>query len=348
MPSDKADDGTTSYPRSVPSDEEKARIRAELAGSFSWASSVLPVTRPLHDLGAMTDLNKLAEVAAAANNRKELFFTLVSKEYINTGLNWVYAIRRLGLSNFLVIAGDKVTYEQFDQLGVHVIHVDIDESKFDESFVSHVGFTAKGLAMIALKFPVTNFLLQCGYNVTFSDSDAVWLRDPTAYLQGTDIAFQRVAHHPPQISSLWSFAACTGFVFFRHSKEAITFMGQCITEHRSFYSDQVAMNLALLEANPDWVCEHGSWMPPGGDIRYDKDQRLATFAKLMQFPIIGQLRQSRLKALALPHDKFWRHLWVTASVPDMVICHPNSPKDDLEKMKIFDTLGIRFPPQRPT
>jgi Nucleotide-diphospho-sugar transferase len=346
MVSDRAtNNGSTTEPRSIPSIEAKASIRAELAGPFMWPSSLTRVTRPLEDLSGVMDLGKLTAVAAAANDRKEIIFTLISKEYIQTGLNWVHAMQRIGLSNFLIIAGDTFTSETLGERGVPSVRADIDESEFDPSFVSHDGFSSKGLAMIALKFPVTSFLLKCGYSVTFSDSDAVWLQDPMPYLRGPDIAFQRVAHHPPPISSLWSFAACTGFVFVRPGTRTIAFLDRCIIEHKSFRCDQVAMNLALLEGNPDWLCEDSDWMPPGGDVQYDKDQRLATFAKLMRFPIKGELRQDGLQLLALPHDKFWRHLWVTRSMPDMVICHPNSPKVDLEKMKIFDAMGIHFPPE---
>lgn len=345
MASDRAtNNGSTTEPRSIPSGEAKAGIRAELAGPFMWPSSLTQVTRPLRDLNGVMDLGKLAEVAAAANDRKEIIFTLISKEYIQTGLNWIYAMHRLALNNFLIIAGDAFTFETLNERGVRSVRANIDESEFDPSFVSHDGFTAKGLAMIAFKFPVASFLLKCGYNVIFSDSDAVWLQDPMPYLRGTDIGFQRVAHHPPPISSLWSFAACTGFVFIRSDPKAIAFLDRCIIEHQSFRCDQVAMNLALLEWDPDWLCEDADWMPPGGDVRYDRDQRLAVFAKLMQFPIKAELRQGGLRLLALPHDKFWRHLWVSRSMPDMVICHPNSPKVDLEKMKIFDAMGIRFPP----
>ena len=251
-------------------------------------------------------------------------------------------MRQLKLTNFFIVSGDKFTSERLDEIGVRSIRADIDESEFDPSFVTHDGFSAKGLAMIALKFPVTSFLLKCGYSVTFSDSDAIWLQDPMVYLRDADIAFQRVAHHPPLISSLWSFAACTGFVFFRHDAKTIAFLDQCISEHRSFRCDQVAMNLALLEGNSHWLCEPSGWTPPGGDIQYDKDQRLTTFANLVRFPIKGELRPSGLQALALPHDKFWRHFWVNSSLPDMVICHANSPKNDLEKMKTFDNLGINF------
>jgi hypothetical protein len=346
MPYDRtADSSSAADPRSVPGSETKARIRAELAGPFEWPTSLMRATMPLQDLSAVMDLGRLANVAAATNNRGELIFTLISKEYIQTGLNWIYAMHRLGLNNFLVIAGDKFTSETLDQRGIASVRADIDESEFDPSFMSNDGFSAKGLAMIALKFPVTSFLLKYGYSVIFSDSDAIWLRDPMGYMGDADIAFQRVAHHPPSVSSLWGFAACTGFIFFRHGAKTIAFLDRCIIEHQSFRCDQVAMNLALLEGDPSWLCEDAGWMPPSGDVRYDKDQRLAVFARLIKFPMKGKFLQGGLRLLALPHDKFWRHLWVARAMADMVICHPNSPKNDLEKMNILDAIGVRFPPR---
>jgi hypothetical protein len=105
------------------------------------------------------------------------------------------------------------------------------------------------------------------------------------------------------------------------------------------------MNVALLEGNPDWFCEHAVWTSPGADVWNDDGQRRAAFTKLVRFPIKGELQQGGQQVVALPTDKFWRQKWVSGSFPDMVICHPNAPKDDLEKMKVLDAMGIRFPPR---
>jgi hypothetical protein len=322
----------------------KARIRAELARDFVWPSSLAAAAKPLHDLSAVMDLGKLADVAAAINSGKELGFTIISKEYIQTGLNWINAMQRLGLNNFFIVAGDKTTSEKLVERGIHSVRADIDEGGFDPSFVSHDGFSAKGLAMIALKFPVMEFLVKSGYSVTFSDADAVWLHSPAAYVRGADVAFQRVVYHPAAIARVWGFTACSGFVSFRHSTETIAFLDRCIVEQRSFRCDQVAMNVALLEEDPDWHCEHADWMLPVCGVQHDRSSLEAAFAKCARSPIKGELRQGRIQVLALPHDKFWRHELVPHSLADMVICHPNSPKNDLEKMKIFDTMGLRFHP----
>jgi hypothetical protein len=304
----------------------------------------MPVTRPLQDLNAVMDLGKLADMAAAVNSGNDISFAIVSKEYIQTGLNWIYAMHKLGLNNFIIIAGDRFTSEMLDEQGIPNVLADIDESEFDASFLSPTGFSAKGLAVSAFKFPVAQFLVKSGYSVVLSDADAVWLYDPMSYLRSADVAFQRIVYHPPPIARLWGFAACGGFISFRSGIKTIAFLERCIEEHRLLLSDQVAMNLALLEGEPDWHCENADWMLPSGGVPHDRGSLEAAFAKYVKSPIQGELRQGGLQVLALPHDKFWRHGWVTSTLPDMVICHPNSPKDDLEKMKIFDAMGLRFNP----
>jgi hypothetical protein len=55
----------------------------------------------------------------------------------------------------------------------------------------------------------------------------------------------------------------------------------------------------------------------------------------------GWTRRYGLDLLALPHHQFWRHSLVPATLSEMVVCHPNSPKDELGKIKIFNAMGIR-------
>ena len=250
----------------------------------------------------------------------------------------------LGCDDFLVICGDQFSYETLSGRGIHAVRAKLDDGELDASFISRVGFSAKGLAMIALKFPVARFLVDQGYSVIFSDADAVWLRDPRPYLQDSDIAFQRIDHHPAPISRLWGFAACTGFVGFAPGAGTVAFLDRCIEQHRSFHSDQVALNFALLQSEPSWHCDHADWTPPGNIAHHDRANRRIAFAKVMKSPITGEIRHGGLRVLALPHDRFWRHHWIASPLADMVVCHPNSPKDDAEKMKIFDAMGVRFAP----
>ncbi|HBK07850.1 MAG TPA: hypothetical protein DDZ81_18685 [Acetobacteraceae bacterium] len=318
----------------------KDRIRRELTALYTWPSLLALAVRPLRDLSAVMDINKLADVAAAINRGNQLSFAIISREYLQTGLNWICAMQRLGLKNFIIIAGDRVTCEILDERGVPNVGAIIDESEFDTSFVSSTGFSAKGLAVSAFKFPVTHFLVKTGYDVVMSDADAVWLRDPVPYLRDADVAFQRIVYHPPAIASQWGFAACGGFNAFRGGVKTTAFLERCVQENRILFDDQVVLNLALLDEDPHWHCEHPDWTLPSR--QNDRSALETAFARCANAPIRGDLKTSGLQLLALPHDKFWRHAFVSTPVRDMVVCHPNSPKDDLEKMQLLDVMGLRF------
>jgi hypothetical protein len=328
--------------RSVPEPGRSARIRAELLSRFPWTAEVRSVARPLHDLASVMDLTKLLNIAAAVNTRNELAFAIMSKEYIRTGLNWIYAMNRIGLSNFIILAGDQITADLLDERGVPNVLAVIDESGFDPVFVSTSGFPAKGGAVSAFKLPGARLLASAGYNVVLSDADAVWLRDAMPFLRGADVSFQRIGYHPRAISGLWGFAACGGFIAFRGGTRTVAFLDRCIDENRLLLCDQVAINLALLDSQPEWRCEHPDWRVPGDGASHEISDREVAFAKFARYGITGELRRDGVRVLALPHDQFWRHEIVKTPVSDMVVCHPNSPKDDLGKTKIFDGMGIRF------
>jgi hypothetical protein len=328
--------------RSVADLGVKASIRAELEARFSWPIPLKPLSQPLENLGAAMDLGKLATLAASIHHQLEITFAIVSREYIRTGINWVNAMHRIGLRNFLIIAGDIATAHTFDTLGVPNVLAGIDESDFDPLFVSATGFTAKGLAVSAFKFPVTRFLLEAGYSVVMSDADAIWLRDPLPYLRGADVAFQRIVYHPPQITRHWGFAVCGGFLAFRVDQRTLTFLRRCIEVQRAVFCDQIAVNLATLEGDPDWQCEDPEWRLPQSGIAYDRSGLEEAFVRCAKSPISGVLQQDGVQLLALPHDKFWRHACVPVSVPETVICHPNSPKDDVEKMAILRGMNLEF------
>ncbi len=183
-------------PRTVPDAGTVARIRTDLANRFTWPAELRSVSRPLHDLDRMMDLDKLLRLAGAVHSGNELAFAIMSKEYIQTGLNWICAMTRIGLNNFIILSGDQITSDLLDARGVPNVLTVIDESGFDPSFVSTTGFSAKGLAVSAFKFPVARFLANAGYHVVLSDADAVWLRDAMPYLRGADVAFQRIGYHP--------------------------------------------------------------------------------------------------------------------------------------------------------
>jgi hypothetical protein len=326
------------------SEERKNKARADLSALYSWPDHLRDLATPLHDLASRIDLQHLARVAADVHRYREVTFAIVSREYLRIGRNWVHAMRKAALTNFFILSGDPETAATFDGMGVPNVLAGIDESSFDPNFISTTGFTAKGLAVSAFKFPVTAFLAKAGYHVVMSDADAIWLADVAPHVRGADIAFQRIVYHPPELTSLWGFAACGGFISARATPKAAAFIDHCIQEQKTIFCDQISINLALLAHDPAWQCDLPGWSIPSPDILIDQTRREAFFAQTVSRPIVGVLARSRGIVLALAHDKFWRHPWVAADRQTMVVCHPNSPKDDQEKIALLRSLDLEIDP----
>jgi hypothetical protein len=320
----------------------EARVRASSLAGFLWDADSECVTRPLYDLGAVVDTEVLAKTATQYAAERTIAVTFMSREYARVGLNWVEAMRRIGWNNYLVIAGDVQTRQALDALSVPCVGARVAVGVSDATYLplSPVGFTRKGLAITALKFPVVSTLLRQGLSVIMSDADAVWLGNPTTSIPGdVDVAFQRVVYFPKAIAGLWGFAACSGFAFFRSTPGTIGLLDACVNEHRGVQDDQVALNLALLAAGTRWVQNAPRFDAERGRTEADV---ISDFRSAARRSIWGKTTEYDLDVMALPHHQFWRHNWLRADRSEMVVCHPNTPKDDGEKMKRFEDLGVRY------
>jgi hypothetical protein len=313
----------------------RARVRALAVRNFQWGDGLQEVKKPLFDIGALVDLDILNRLAKQVQRNGIVIVTFISQEYLRVGLNWIEAMKRLKLTNFLVVAGDLKTCQILTDRDVTHIEARVGIGQTDSAYRSAAGFTEKGLAMTTLKFPIVSALLDDGYDVIMSDADAIWLRDPIPYMPGlADIAFQRVLYFPAPISQLWGFAACSGFAFFRHCAGTSGFVKDCIREQKKVQDDQLALNLALLDGV-------SSWQGFGATDQCHDDTQ-AKFVARAKVPIKGHLDRHGLELLALAHHEFWRHSLVPTSPSEMVICHPNSPKCDADKMKCFEELQVNF------
>jgi hypothetical protein len=313
-----------------------ASIRAGAIAGYDWPAGMDAARAPLHDLASVLDVDSLRRQATHLQTDKQIAVTFISSEYLGVGRIWLAAMKHLGLSNYLVIAGDPQARDTLAGWGAPHVEARLLPRASSCDYVSRAGFSAKGLAMTALKFPVVRALLESGLDVVLSDADAMWLRDPVSHLQA-DIAFQRVCYFPSPVADFWGFAACSGFVFVRASQGCVRLLDDCIQEQTAVQSDQLALNLALLEAGSTWDASAAeeSTRPLAANERLRND-----FVAKSRVGIGGRIDRYGLKLLALPHHQFWRHAWVPAAADEMVICHPNSPKNDIEKQKSLAALGF--------
>ena len=311
---------------------------------YSWGADMEFIKLPFHNLERVVDLSMLTKCSNEINNDGKIIITFVSLEYLNIGLNWVESLNKIGINNYLILAADKETNKILNERKINNILLNLDLSVFNLSYVSPNGFTSKGLAITALKFPIAKFLLQRGYDVIISDADAILLQEPFVHFPLlTDIAFQRVAYFPKIIVNLWGFSACSGFIFMRTNERTISFCQNCILLNQLIHSDQLVLNLSLLEGEAVWS-QPNSVLNSRANITSEMEIDIfENFIKLAHSPIYGCMQKNNCTILALPSTKFWRHDWIEYNyLNQIVLSHPNSEKNEYSKIERFKKLGNWF------
>lgn len=315
-------------------------LRKAILYGAHWDDGCEAAKAPLSDLSSVLDVRHLRAVAQNRAHGGTVAVTFVSREYRQIGVNWVAAMDRIGWRHYIVIAGDQETQDVLSTRGVTCVRANVADHTDSLPYLNRWGFTKKGLAMTALKFPVAAVLLSHGLDVLLSDADATWTRSPMQEIgPDVDVAFQRVFYHPDVLAKVWSFAACTGFVFLRSSSGSHALVNDCIREHRHVQCDQLAMNLALLSAGTTWQLD--ALRQQGNSATLEDDPK-NFFRAVARVPISGRIERYNLPCLALPHHTFWRHDWVPASPDEIIVCHPNTAKKDTAKIRRCEELGVRF------
>lgn len=295
-----------------------------------WPDGAELLKAGLFDPSSVLEVDRLVEFASRVQTRGAVTVSFATHDFVPLALIWAKAIQRCNITNYLIVCGDAPAYEILDAYGLPVIRAHIDTDTLNRNFSSKWGRTARQLAMSAIKFPVVGVILDHGFDVVMSDIDAIWCRDPYPFFgKDVDVAFQRVVYLPPAVVQFWGFAICSGFIYFKSSPAARSLLKESARWNTQMQSDQIAANLALLSLDIRWDT------PPGYGQPWPMSPETATaqFSAFAGHSFRGVTADGQLTALALSHKQFWRHPFVTPS--DMVICHPNSPRDPSEKLKVL-------------
>lgn len=159
--------------------------------------------------------------------------------------NWLYAIERLGITNYLIIALDEVLLAHLQSRHVPVLLRPCDPVL--ESLWIH-------------RIAVIQEILMTGYDVLHSDADAVWLKDPLQkyiYAQPYDMIFSQGTVWPPDVHKVWHFVLCCGFFFIKANASTLRFMAELSERVIKDKDDQVSVNRLLLERTMQWQNKKG-------------------------------------------------------------------------------------------
>ena len=107
----------------------------------------------------------------------DLVVTFANWSHADFVINWLVGIRRLGITSFVVVALDGRSLRFFSRLGVPCA------LWHDPSSPEQAVYTLGFRAICNEKPHLVLCLLSAGYNVVWTDSDIVWLRNPLPFFR---------------------------------------------------------------------------------------------------------------------------------------------------------------------
>ena len=185
-----------------------------------------------------------------------------------------------------------------------------------------VGGWKDGLRFVwQLRVRVLSCLLEAGHSVILSDSDALWLKDPTLdfdlpEVRGSSIVASR-GSFPGELGGQWGSTLCMGFIFFRAGPGVNTVLVDMERLVMKLGDDQKAINYALDGLGIEW------------DMASDMRYILSTdFGK----GTVAGLDQGAFHVTLLPHNKYTRKCDQVSIGADTAVAHCHSKKQGPSKI----------------
>jgi hypothetical protein len=175
------------------------------------------------------------DIVNLARTSYDKFVIVTAADYAYRGIlvNWMAGVHKLRIDNYVVLCLDDELALFMQQIGRPCIHRPAQGA-------GHIWLT---------RFQTAAVLLNSGMNVLMSDTDAMWLKDPTDLLQG-DIAASR-GNMPEDVASRFGATACMGFIYFRSVAPVRLLVDEVLDKGVSVagkdFDDQIEFNEALVK-----------------------------------------------------------------------------------------------------
>lgn len=296
--------------------------------------------------GSIHDLERL--LRAVTNNSAHgnlVIAVAVNYAYRKLALNFVCNLKRLHLTNYIILAMDKAVYHYLAGRRAQVFFYDdaprVSRRLLSESDTSahesprdkeDVFGTASFIETSRRKSLLVLKVLRLGYSVIFSDVDVVWIQNPVPHLleYNSDFVIQSDRAHHNKDTAL-NYNINSGFYLVRSSKRAVTAL-QAIVKYASAIrrSEQKAFNYVLCGAFKD---NHA-----GPGIRVGANE--------CSYRSIGAT--AKLLSLEMFPNGSDQSLWSNSTTdfvqryPKVVAVHANYVAGSFEKVQRIKDIGFWF------
>ena len=281
---------------------------------------VLEARRNLSDLHnhglsnrASFEVESLLQEVDRRKENNTIVLTVCDSNYTKIVENWEAHLKKLSVSNYLVIALDQALADQLVLQNVpHVL----------------IPFKGNLNEFWRLKVTLVLNILSHGVGVIFSDADAVWLADPRDDLfndSTVDLIISQGTTCPPEALELWGFTLCCGFFYAVPTPQAIELFGVLQAMNCSKFDDQRELNLEIMRRGITW------------EIREPEAIRSECGKELTgsKFPMLGN--SETLKIKVLPFVSYQRPV-IDTNIGKII--HPLSLKKQQATIKQLRKHGL--------
>ncbi|GAV90583.1 Nucleotid_trans domain-containing protein, partial [Cephalotus follicularis] len=164
--------------------EKNAQLSKELRliyeqGKYNNAQKQVKALGEVHKAGPLGTVKanpRLVKILDQVAVRKELIVAIASSHRARMLEAWFNSIKRVGITNYLVVALDDQIAEFCKSNDVPVYKGDLDHR------TNSILRSGHRFAISGLKFPILREILHLGYNVIVSDIDVIYLQNPFDHL----------------------------------------------------------------------------------------------------------------------------------------------------------------------
>jgi hypothetical protein len=263
------------------------------------------------------DTNALLKLADERMSDSRLLVAFSDNKYLDVLLNWLIAIHRLGIRNYLVVSLDET------------IHAFLVERAFPSVLIKMDGPLRN---LWRLRLVILRELCAHGVDVIHSDIDAIWLRDPIPEYFSRDadhLVISQGTVWPEDVLRRQGFVLCCGLFYLRSNNATLSLLDDLLHDIATTNDDQISLN-RLINASVTWDKQ----LTNPYQFAFQGHRVLCSEA-----PIRGRCRKTGLTVTLLPHHLFQRvHMPHSPAFVNHLFCD----KTKQDKIDTFRKTGCLF------
>lgn len=194
--------------------------------------------------GRFTEQRRIDQILAPVAEDDNLIITQVAYNYFPIFELWYRNMRRLGITNILLIALDPLTAQRAEEMGIAHYYLPI------------FGFQKSVRRLIwSETLKVRQNILAAGVNYLHSDADAIWLQDvrPMVFSQESDFVTSIAGGTPKSALDKWGFVMCLGFYACRSNPQTRALYPHYIEKSTALGHDQNGLNQIFIDHGMAWA-----------------------------------------------------------------------------------------------